>query len=122
MMHTEANLNPYQNRQIKSSRNERTLDFFIKCNPANDWRTLEDAARFTYETNKPHNWQIKAVHTLLSSICKNEFYPNPDALLEYSTEVNENHWSYRLLNAEMMDLYKESQRIPPSNSFEELDF
>ena len=91
----------YKIRQIKSLRDKRTLEFFIKQNPGNRWLTLEDAARHTYETNKPQPWQIKSVQNFLFSICKREFSDNPDAVLEYTTEEQQNRWSYRLIDAGM---------------------
>ncbi len=90
----------YKIRQIKSIRDRRALDLFVKGNPSNGWLSLEDATRYTYETNKPKAWQLKAVHSFLFSICKREFSSNPHAVLEYSTEAEQNRWSYRLMNAD----------------------
>lgn len=93
-------MNPYKIKQIKSLRNKRTIDLFVKRNPGNAWLTLEDATRHTFETNKPEVWQLNAVHNFLFSICRREFSPNPCAVMEYSTQVEGSDWAYRLLNAD----------------------
>ena len=95
-------MNPYRTRQLKSIRNRRTLDFFVMNNPSNSWLDLNDVTCYTYETNKPEAWQLKTVHNFLFSICRMEFSSNPDAVLEYSTDVSTNRWFYRLINKDII--------------------
>lgn len=96
-------MNPYKNKKIKSSKDIRALDLFIKYNPSNDWVALEDVVCFAFETNSPMPWNQEAIHSFLYEVSASEFSRNPHALLEWSSSVVEGEHRYRLLNPSLIN-------------------
>jgi len=95
-------MNPYKNKKIKSSKDIRALDLFIRNNPSNDWVALEDVVCFAFETNKPMPWNQEAIHSFLYEISASEFTRNSHALLEWSSSVVEGEHRYRLLDPSLI--------------------
>lgn len=74
-------MNPYQHSQIENSLDQRLVDLFVKENSNNEWLSIDDMARWVYQTNQAKNHQrnyvgfkvLKIVGALYSKEAKDSF-------------------------------------------------
>jgi hypothetical protein len=50
-------MNPYKHKYIQNTLDTRLVDLFVKQNPDNKWLTINDIAKWVYQTNTtgPHH-------------------------------------------------------------------
>ena len=94
-------MNPYQHKQIENSLDVRFVDLFVNQNPCNDWLSIDDVAKWVYETNaaRPHhrryvgNKAMRIIGTLYSKEQNESFlesgYVDVDGNPEYAFRLKD---------------------------------
>jgi len=102
-------MNPYTDIKLKSERDLRILDLFLKHNKNNEWINTSDIVCYCFQTNSPLPWNFKVVESFLYQIRERTFNPNPNPLLEECLDGEEA--AYRLIDASLIEDVKEESPI-----------